>query len=154
VPSEIERKFLVERLPEELADEMGDDIVQGYLATGDDEVRVRRRGDEHVLTVKRGSGLARDEVEVPLNREAFAQLWPFTEGRRVEKQRVTTPVEGALAEVDVYRGALEGLVTVEVEFADAETANAFSPPSWFGREVTGDARYSNQSLAVDGSAMP
>jgi len=153
VPSEIERKFLVDRLPAELDDEAGDEIEQGYLAIGDDEIRVRRRGDAHVLTVKRGSGLARDEVEIPLTREAFSELWPLTAGRRVEKTRLMTSVEGETAEVDVYRGALAGLLTVEVEFADAEAAGAFSPPRWFGSEVTGDPKYSNQALAVDGVPM-
>ena len=152
--SEIERKFLVEQPPQELANEPGAEIEQGYLAIGADEIRLRRHGDEHVLTVKRGSGMSREEVEVPLTTEAFEQLWPLTAGRRVEKTRVTTPVEGAVAEVDVYRGPLAGLVTVEVEFDDLNSASMFSPPFWFGNELTGDSRYSNQSLAVDGPPMP
>jgi adenylate cyclase len=150
VGSEVERKFLIETLPDELSVESESDVVQGYLATGLDEVRIRRRGDDHVLTVKRGSGLTRNEVEVPLSRESFEQLWALTEGRRIEKTRFTTPVEGAVAEVDVYGGALAGLVTVEVEFDNADDARVFSPPFWFGPELTGDSRYSNQSLAVDG----
>jgi adenylate cyclase len=154
VGSEIERKFLVATLPDELPIESESNVAQGYLATGADEVRVRRRGDDHVLTVKRGSGLSREEVEVPLTREAFEQLWPLTAGRRVEKTRMTIPVEGAVAEVDVYRGPLAGLVTVEVEFDEADDASRFSPPFWFGPELTGDSRYSNQSLAVDGIPMP
>ncbi len=59
-----------------------------------------------------------------------------------------------MAEVDVYRGPLAGLVTVEVEFDDLNSASMFSPPFWFGNELTGDSRYSNQSLAVDGLPMP
>jgi adenylate cyclase len=154
VTKEIERKFLVETLPDALAIESEDEVVQGYLALGDDEVRIRRRGDDHVLTVKRGSGLAREEVEVPIGREPFELLWPLTVGRRVEKTRLVTRVDGAVAEVDVYRGALAGLITAEAEFDDAESASMFSPPFWFGRELTGDPRYSNQALAVDGLPVP
>ena len=147
---EIERKFLVERLPPDLPIETEEEIAQGYLSVGDDQVRLRRRGDKHLITVKRGHGVAREEVEVPLPQESFDELWAFTEGRRLEKTRSTTPVEGGTAEIDVYRPPLDGLVTVEVEFADAAAAAAFDPPQWFARELTDDERYSNERLALRG----
>ena len=54
---EIERKFLVERVPDGL--DAGEPIDQGYLAIADDgvEVRVRRRGEATVLTVKSGPAM-------------------------------------------------------------------------------------------------
>jgi CYTH domain-containing protein len=152
--SEIERKFLVEQLPPGLEIDSEDEIAQGYLATGEDQVRLRRRGDRFLITVKRGHGLIREEVEVPLGRESFEELWPVTEGRRLEKTRLTTDVGGHAAEIDVYEGPLAGLKTVEVEFEDAEAAEAFSPPAWFSRELTGDGRYSNQRLAMEGLPEP
>jgi len=148
--AEIERKFLVERLPPDLRVESEEEIAQGYLALGEDQVRLRRRGDRHLITVKRGRGLAREEVEVPLPRGSFDELWPLTEGRRLEKTRRTTPVEGGTVEIDTYHPPLDGLVTAEVEFADAGAAEAFTPPAWFARELTDDERYSNERLAVDG----
>ena len=45
-------------------------------------------------------------------------------------------------------------MTVEVEFEDADAAEAFSPPAWFSRELTGDARYSNTRLAMTGLPEP
>jgi CYTH domain-containing protein len=33
---------------------------------------------------------------------------------------------------------------------DAAAAHAFAPPPWAGTELTGDARYANQSLALHG----
>jgi CYTH domain-containing protein len=33
---------------------------------------------------------------------------------------------------------------------DAGTAERFEPPAWFGREVTGESAYKNQSLACHG----
>jgi hypothetical protein len=41
-------------------------------------VRVRRKGDETVLTVKRGHGLDRGEREVAISAEVFETLWPLT----------------------------------------------------------------------------
>ena len=152
--AEIERKFLVEQLPQELEIDAEDENAQGYLAIGEDEVRLRRRGDRFLITAKRGHGLVRDEVEVPLGRESFEELWAMTEGRRLEKTRRTTQVDGYIAEIDVYKGPLAGLTTVEVEFEDAGAAEAFSPPAWFSRELTSDARYSNTRLAMTGLPKP
>jgi CYTH domain-containing protein len=53
-------------------------------------------------------------------------------------------------EVDVYSGALEGLVVAEVEFDDPWGAESYVPPYWFGREVTADSAYKNRSLALHG----
>jgi adenylate cyclase len=148
---EIERKFLVDRVPADLAFDSEDAIDQGYLVVGgEDEVRLRRRGDRHLITVKRGHGLEREEVEVPLAQPSFETLWPLTKGRRLEKTRRTTPLGDLTAELDVYRGPLVGLATVEIEFPNAAAADAFQPPPWFGRELTGEERYSNQRLALDG----
>jgi CYTH domain-containing protein len=151
---EIERKFLVERLPPELEVGSEEEIAQGYLVTGDASVRLRRQGERTLLTGKRGRGLARDEVEVALDADAFEELWPLTEGRRLEKSRLTTTVDARTVEIDVYKGRLAGLIVAEVEFDDTDAALAFSPPSWFARELTGDPRFSNQRLAAEGLPEP
>ena len=148
---EIERKFLVDRLPSGLDE--GERIEQGYLAVGDDgvEVRLRRRGDQTVLTVKSGPGMQRTEEEFAIDERRFGSLWPLTEGRRVTKTRHLLPLDaGATAELDVYEGAHQGLLTAEVEFPSLEASEAFDPPAWLGREVTGDRRYANQALALEG----
>jgi CYTH domain-containing protein len=150
IPSEIERKFLLEEVPEDLDIDSREEIAQGYLATGDYQVRLRLQGDRPLLTAKRGGGLVRDEVEVPMEKESFERLWPLTEGRRLKKERLTARMDGNTVEVDVYRGPLAGLIVAEVEFEDLGAARAFVPPGWFGRELTGDARYSNQRLALEG----
>jgi adenylate cyclase len=150
---EIERKLLVEALPDDLDGWDAARLEQGYLAITDEvEVRVRRKGGATaVLTVKSSPALARVEEELPLDGDAFERLWPLTEGRRLVKVRHTREAApGVLFELDVYEGALGGLVTLEVEFADEDAANAWTPPPWAGREVTGDKAYANQSLAVDG----
>jgi adenylate cyclase len=150
---EIERKLLVEALPEDLDGWDAARLEQGYLAiTEEVEVRVRRKGGATaVLTVKSAPALARVEEELPLGGAAFERLWPLTEGRRLVKVRHTREAApGVLFELDVYEGALAGLVTLEVEFADEDAAHAWTPPPWAGREVTGDKAYANQSLAVHG----
>ena len=148
---EIERKFLVDRAPASLPE--GEAIDQGYLVVGEDgvEVRVRRRAGTTTLTVKSGPGMVRTEEEIPLEERRFETLWPLTDGRRVTKTRHLIPLDaGLVAELDIYSGPLDGLLTAEIEFPSVEASEAFRPPDWLGREVTGDARFANQALALEG----
>lgn len=153
---EIERKWLVWDLPR-LGELKREQIIQGYLAISSDgtEVRIRRKGDKWFETVKSQGGLTRDEIEVEISQDQFRMLWPATEGRRLEKTRYALEWNGYPLELDVYQGALAELVVAELEFESAEESKQFSPPAWFGEEVTEDKRYKNSSLAVNGrSALP
>jgi adenylate cyclase len=149
---EIERKFLVRTLPDGLDERPHDRIEQGYVAIDDRaEVRIRRRGDERTLTIKSAPGRTRIEVELEIDAERFDALWLLTEGRRVVKTRyLLDGGAGATIELDVYEGALAGLLTAEVEFDSEADSDAFAPPGWLDRELTGDARYANQTLATAG----
>ena len=92
------------------------------------------------------------EEELAIEPERFERLWPLTEGRRIEKTRYEIEADGGLTiELDVYAGALKGLVVAEVEFDSEDAADAFAPPPWLDREVTDDARYKNQRLACEGA---
>ncbi|MFN8217723.1 MAG: CHAD domain-containing protein [Solirubrobacterales bacterium] len=149
---EIERKFLLARPPSWLERRESRQIEQGYLAIAEDaEVRLRRIGGERLLTVKRGAGETREEVEVGLEVEAFERLWELTASRRLLKRRYAVPLEdGHRAEVDVYEGELAGLIVAEVEFGSEAEADGFRPPAWLGAELTGERRYANQELARHG----
>ena len=151
---EIERKFLVDAVPDGLDGRRSTAIEQGYVAIDPDgtEVRIRRRDGASTLTVKSGGGLARVEEELAIDDAAFERLWPLTAGRRIEKVRhvIPTDVPGVEIELDDYRGDLDGLLVAEVEFPGEDEAHAFTPPPWFGADVTDDRRFKNQRLAVDG----
>ena len=146
---EIERTFLVDEPPAELGVPVA--LRQGYVALdGLATVRVRDAGGRFVLTVKGGSGFERTEVEVEIDRARFEALWALTAGRCIEKRRHLVDLGSVRAEVDVFGGALAGLVMVDVEFASRDEGERFRPPSWFGREVTDDPAWSNASLALHG----
>lgn len=149
---EIERKWLVARVPAGLPP--GRSLRQGYLSDGGDgEVRVRQDGDRHLLTAKRGRGLVREEVELSLPIDDFAALWALTRGRRVEKTRHVLAWGAVQIEVDVFAGALAGLVVAEVEFPSAAAARAWTGPDWLGPELTGRPGWSNGDLARHGRPL-
>ncbi|MEO7863796.1 MAG: CYTH domain-containing protein [Nitrospirales bacterium] len=145
---EIERKWLVSKLPR-LGTLKREHIVQGYLVISSDggEVRIRRKGKTYYETVKSQGTLMRDEIEVKISSNQFHRLWPATRGRRLKKVRFTWNWNGHHIEIDVYQGSLATLIIAEVEFASIHASRQFSPPAWFGKEVTEVQRYKNNCLA-------
>ncbi|MCI9541193.1 MAG: hypothetical protein HFG39_09075 [Lachnospiraceae bacterium] len=70
------------------------------------------------------------------------------DGKVITKKRYRIPEKSSLMiELDIFEGDLEGLIMAEVEFPDKETANAYRPPEWFGKEVTFDKTYHNSNLS-------
>jgi CYTH domain-containing protein len=154
-PIEVERKWLVQDLPD-ISGHEGKEVIQGYLAIAADgtEVRIRQVGEMFFQTVKSDGGLVRSEFEVELSKDQFETLWPATAGRRLEKTRYALEWVGKRVEVDVYQGSLAGLIVAEVEFTSASESAGFTPPSWFGREVTDDPHYKNVNLARHSKSRP
>ncbi|MFK3690324.1 CYTH domain-containing protein [Agrobacterium tumefaciens] len=147
---EIERKFLVAggEWRNQVTRSMA--FRQAYVASMEDRsvrVRIVDRRDA-TLTVKIGaSALVRDEYEYAIPLEDAEELMQSAPGVVIEKTRHTVEHGGFTWEIDVFEGQYEGLVVAEVEMHD-ENADP-DLPAWLGREVTGDRRFSNQSLAMD-----
>ncbi len=150
--TEIERKFLVNKLPD-LAAAKKAVVKQGYLTGPADstELRLRQKNESFFLTLKGAGDMVRVEREAEISAHQFETFWPETSGRRVEKDRFTGALpDGSCFELDVFKGDLQGLRLVEVEFPSEASAAAFEPPEWFGPDVTSDKRYKNKNLAIDG----
>lgn len=146
---EIERKFLIRRLPLEILYSRHFRLAQGYLANEPRgrHVRLRKKRTIMSLTFKVGRGTAREEREIRLSAKQFAVLWPATKGRRLHKTRYEVPYKKLKIEIDIYHGRNDGLMVAEVEFPNHGSRRKFKPPKWFGREITGEKRYSNVRLA-------
>lgn len=143
---EIERKYLVKELPENLSQYTCKHIEQGYLNT-DPVVRIRRTDDRYTLTYK-GSGLmVREEYNLPLNAEAFLHMKGKIDGILIKKRRYLIPYGKYTIELDIFEGELAPLQLAEVEFQTEEEANAFIPPAWFGEDVTFSTKYHNSTLS-------
>ncbi|MCG8604207.1 CYTH domain-containing protein [bacterium] len=153
MPQEIERKFLVNEAPPHLNKYRYREILQGYVTEADArvEVRVRKQWGQCYLTLKSGTGLQREEVEIEITASQFNLLWPLTENRRIRKVRYEIPYQETLIELDIYADPLDRLMTAEIEFENQRHSTAFVPPAWIGDEVTEDERFKNKNLAIFGT---
>ena len=151
VAIESERKFLVADEAWRNGVEASLCLCQFYVAAAPDRsVRVRIRDRREAwLTLKFGSnGRHRHEYEYALPLEEAEQMRAFALGTVIDKVRHHVRHRGRLYEVDVFEGALAGLVVAELETPD-EVADA-ELPLWLGREITGESAYYNASLALGG----
>ncbi|MGN0382917.1 MAG: CYTH domain-containing protein [Eubacterium sp.] len=143
---EIERKFLIKKLPD-LSKYPYREIEQAYLSTGP-VVRIRKDNDNYYLTYKSGGKMAREEYNLPLNEKSYYHLLEKADGNIITKLRYMIPLDNSLtAEVDIFKGKFEGMSLVEVEFESIEDALTYTPPDWFGTDVTNDKRYHNSYLS-------
>jgi CYTH domain-containing protein len=163
---EIERKYVLTHLPELPAGTPAWELEQGYVdarvavttlddADSTNEVRdgrIRRAvgPDREVVcthTIKRGSGLVREETERSIDEEAFLRAWLRPDTLRLRKTRHKVRDGDLVWEVDVFADLDLLLAEVELPSADTEV----TPPQWLvpciDREVTGDESYTNYALA-------
>ena len=158
---EIERKFTVKTLPASLESYTCLLIEQAYLNT-DPVIRIRRQNEEYFLTYKGKGLLAREEYNLPLNKEAYAHLRTKADGNIITKKRYVIPLEhpqftegfspasdisGLKIELDIFEKPFAPLIIAEVEFPDMETAHAFVMPDWFLADVTDNPAYHNSNLS-------
>lgn len=160
---EIERKFTIKQLPENLESYPFHHIEQGYLNAAP-VVRVRKEDDEYYLTYKGSGMMAREEFNLPLSQEAYYHLREKTDGKIISKRRYLIPLpnpavqEGSrkppadyelTIELDVFDPPFAPLVMAEVEFGSREAAEAFVPPDWFDEDVTYRKEYHNSYMALE-----
>ena len=149
---EIERKFLIEKLPSDidLSSYKCRHIEQGYLCS-EPVVRVRRDNEAYYLTYKSKGLMVREEYNLPLTAEAYNSLIKKADGYIITKKRYEIPEKDNLTiELDVFEGSFCGLLLAEVEFVSEEAALSYTPPAWFGKDVTNEKTYHNSNMAQHG----
>ena len=144
---EIERKYLVDTLPDHLETYPCRILEQGYLNTKP-VVRIRRDNEKYELTYKSGGLMSRQEYNLPLDQASYEHLLTKIDGRLIKKKRYMIPLSSALtAELDIFEEDLAPLMLVEVEFQTEDDADSFTAPRWFGEDVTFSGKYHNSYLS-------
>lgn len=143
---EIERKFTIKKLPDNLTSYPCHIIEQAYLNT-DPVVRVRRQDEDYYMTYKGKGMLAREEYNLPLNRISYEHLRRKADGNLISKKRYLIPYNPYTIELDIFEPPFSPLVIAEVEFPTIEEAKNFSAPDWFDQDVTNDPAYHNSTMS-------
>ena len=149
---EVERKFLLSGDGWRRHVTSSRSLAQFYLFSLPGRIlRVRiANSDQAWLTMKFGGpALARDEFEYEIPLADALAMRPLASGNVIEKTRHLVPFGDHTFEVDVFAGALSGLMLCEVELGRADETLVL--PGWVGREVTGRPEYYNAHLALHGS---
>ena len=143
---EIERKFLVANDAWKQAKCIGQrELKQAYLLRGSDRsVRIRVTDNMAFFTIKLGTGLTRSEFEYEIPQNEANDIIIEAGLPCLHKTRYYIQNGIDTWELDVFHGALEGLLVAELELSDE--AQEFAKPNWLGEEVTFDPAYLNSNL--------
>ncbi len=149
---EIERKWKIRRIPDDLSRYTCHTMEQAYLSVSP-TVRIRREDGIFYLTYK-GTGdndIAHTEYNLPLTKQSYDHLMEKHDGIIIKKKRYVIPISDTdlNIELDIFDPPYEGLIIAEVEFPSVEMAKEFNEPDWFLEDVTHDPKYKNSSLAMN-----
>lgn len=157
---EIERKFTLKKLPENLESYPCYIIEQAYLNTTP-AIRVRQQNDSYYLTYKGSGMMSREEYNFPLDKASYQHLLEKADGNIISKKRYVIPLANPqftsdfvplstpelVIELDIFAPPFAPLIMAEVEFPSAEMAKAFLPPDWFDEDVTMNPEYHNSNMS-------
>ncbi len=149
---EFEKTYLLKTVPSDLTNCDSIVIEDRYVPQSVDHpvLRLRRYGDWLGLTKKypvQGSDSSTQyEHTIVLNPDEYAALAGLP-AKTFVKRRYYYPLGRVTAEIDVYQGQLQGLATVDVEFATEDDKQSFLPPDFCGPDVTQDSLIAGGMLA-------
>ena len=153
---EIEKKYKVKRLPENLEKYEHKTIEQSYLNRGGSPIRLRKFIKEKEIhcvfskkvKVEKGS-IECIENNIELPEKIYQDLLEAKEGRTILKTRYIIPLEDGLkVEIDIFHDFFEGVCVAEIEFNSIEQAKNYTVPSWLGEELTGEKKMTNVYMAT------
>ncbi|MCR5101475.1 MAG: adenylate cyclase [Butyrivibrio sp.] len=165
---EIEKKFTLKNIPENLDKYQMHYIEQGYLNVSP-AIRVRREDDHFYMTYKGQGIMSHEEYNLPLDKESYEHLVDKADGHLIKKKRYLIPLnENAYTEeylsgrddlkkiiksgemkieLDIFEKPFDDIRIAEVEFPDEDAANNYNMADWFKEDVTSDRSYSNARLS-------
>jgi adenylate cyclase len=143
---EIERKFLIRKMPMEKLVHIHK-IRQGYISReGNNSVRVREKDNQFILSIKTQlqSGV-RNELEYNISKGEGEVLFASLSHDAIIKSREVYEINGLIWEIDIFEGANKGLIVAEIELDN--TDQVIDIPNWLGPEVTELSKFYNANLA-------
>ncbi len=138
---ELEKTYLAKELPSGLENCEHKEIIDIYLPKESKHpvLRLRKNGDKYEITKKKpveeGDSSKQLEQTIILDKNEFEALQKIP-GKRVAKERYLYPYKDVVAEIDVFKEDLQGLVVVDVEFDKEDKKDNFQMPEFCLLDVT------------------
>ena len=149
-----ERRYLLRDLPEPLTRASEHVQITDNYITGTRlrlrRIRVPATKERIWMFTQTGAPSQNDlsliaETDIYLSAYEYEVLSVF-EGNEIRRNRYPFEHEGRAFEIDVYLGALWGLVLARTSFATIEEMKDFSPPSFALADVTNDETFTGRRL--------
>ena len=143
---EIERKFLIDKFPEELQLKEESTMYQGYISVMP-TVRIRKKvsekGTSYKMTIKSSGEMVRHEVEFDIPEKKYNELQEvFCPNPIIKLKRNYILPDGKILECNlVDEGSETEFMYAEIEFSSVEEAKSYSLPDFLNMEVTYDNSY-------------
>lgn len=151
---ERERRWLCRAVPFDRV--VRSEAYEDLYVTGT-QLRLRRAtptdGGPEMLRLGRKadvSSAVRLLTSIYLSPEEYRLLSSLPGGMLRKTRHSLGRLDGADVFVDVFEGALSGLIMAEAEFETVEAMEAWPMPDFAVREVTDDVRYTGGRLVTDG----
>jgi len=140
---ELEKTYLIKKLPENLKDCRFKEIIDLYLPESSKHsvLRLRKNGDRYELTKKEpvhGTDSSYQEEQTIILTEIEYNTLNELRGKKVHKLRYYYDYNGRIAEIDVFQDLLKGLIMVDFEFKTMEAKDSFEMPEFCLADVTQD----------------
>ena len=136
--TERERVFLVKELPADINKYTPIPIGVGdfFESNSADALKIKQKGDKYYL-IKKETNTTHKRMEhiIDIKQGEFNALAKCTVQFH-RKNRYLYPYGNYVCEIDCYLDRLDGYVRVEVEFDNDKDMLDFTPPEWFGAEIT------------------
>ncbi len=154
---EIERRFLIAMPDKNLLEDVSfSEIVQTYLESEDASTeRVRKRSynsrDIYTHTKKRRiSHISREEIEAEISSVEYEILLERADPKRssITKTRYCIDYMGKQFEIDIFPFWSDRAI-MEIELGSENEDFCLPPQFAVIKEITGDKRYTNASLALE-----
>ncbi|MCK5289740.1 MAG: hypothetical protein KAJ56_02240, partial [Candidatus Aenigmarchaeota archaeon] len=140
---ELEKTYLIKYIPSDLKECRSREIIDNYIpeSSADPIIRLRKVDGKYEITKKEpvdeNDPAHQIEQTIVLTEIEFNEFSKLG-GRMLHKIRYLYPYNGRTAEIDVFQGALSGLVLVDFEFDDRAELDSFEMPDFCLADVTDD----------------
>jgi CYTH domain-containing protein len=138
---ELEKTYLAKFIPANMEGCKFKEIIDSYIPASSEHpvIRLRKNGNTFEITKKqpifKKDSSVQSEETIVLSEMEFESLNKIR-GKKIRKIRYRYKYSELVAEIDVFKDALEGLVLIDFEFKNKKEKSKFKMPDFCLSDVT------------------